>query len=293
MSTEPLKETKNYTKKIYFFGATHNQLIKHGIKHDIEKTFQGDKKPDFFVYESTKSALEHKFSLPQSNEFCLKEIEECHEKYKQLDSEGQIHEAEVILALPKTCKAVFENVKRDIKSNTIIWIFNLNLDESTLSFKEEFGKSKNTKLIACLLKEPFAFNPTDFSKIRFLRDEPHVVYTAVNVWLWLQQEVNPLIKKDFIEIKNSRILEIAESFCPKWVLDRRQLTTKRLKKALRFLSTIGFVKIIKENNIRVFHRKGKNAKDLATYFSELWEKNRDKLETPQQTSGRQTLAIEW
>ncbi len=271
---DPLKECRDYTKKIFFFGTVRNKLNSCKIPNDVEPIFQNDICPDFLITKSCNTVLEHKYSLPREKDYIIAEICDCSIKYKVLKKESQEIHSEVIVALPETCRDGITNAIKELKNEEVVWIFNLNLDQQQLKFEQVHGNPKNDSLKECLLKEPLTFIPTDFSRIKFLRkDEPHPVYTAVQLWVQFKTYLTALTKEKYIDVTYDKLIQDLQVSYPQWVKDKEQLTKGRVNKALVFLKKIGFLQVHEGGKLRIFHTRGTKTDDLNEYFAKKWREH--------------------
>jgi len=194
--------------------------------------------------------------------------------------------------LPKSCEETVKKALKKYKGNAIIWIFNLNLDESFIEFEPAHGNIKNPKLKDCLLNGQLPFDPTEFSKIKFLRDEPHPVYTTTIVWPVLKMYPDALTTEEYVDVEYSKMLEDLKTFYPQWVQESEQLTSNRLKHALDFLNKLGFTKK-KNNKVRIFYKRGNKVDDLNKYFASKWKENKTKKDKNEPTPGVQSTINKW
>ena len=192
-----------------------------------------------------KTVFEHKGSISTEEKWIKKEIHDT-ERYLSLRPKDAVDD--VILLFPETQIRRADNVFPMLESQLCIWGFDLNLDRCELSLKQHYNEAKNT-VVSKLLEAPISFDIIWCSLRKFLREDPPVVYTSSflcnNV---LRSFIDPWREptEDF-DVPLKRVVEEAQKWYP-GTREANQITANRVRRALEFLSSIGWVEYPNSEN---------------------------------------------
>lgn len=273
-----LKDKELYWNSVLFFAAFSTYLddkkIDHKIEHEVIGEDKNPKYPDFILFKNKQinGIIEHKSSFPVKQEFALKIIEETYNKYHKIFYNDAGYNPPIVILCPKTCEEVIRKIKKLIKKDILICVFDLDKEDCKVFFS--LSKQNYPNHIKELLSEEIPCRMDDFSKFRFIKKEPHTVYTAWNLWcIVLNYFKNPYtIKKDSMKVSYNNLVEQASTLFPPWIENKNQITRKRINGALIFLNKIGFINWkMGETEIEFFHNKGsKIGGDIFEYFAKKW-----------------------
>lgn len=276
---EILQEKELYWKSVLFFAAFSKHLQKKGVSHKIEHKVMGmdgnPKYPDFLLFEEGNviGILEHKASLPVKEDFAIKTVDETNSKYSKIKYDEKEFQPPLILLCPKTCEEVIEKIKKNNSTGVLISTFNLDEENCVLNFS--LNGEAYPEHIRSILSEEIPCRNDDFSKYKFIRKEPHPVYTAWIIWsIVLSRFKDPYtIKKDSIKVRYENLVDEASTLFPSWIEDVEQITKARINKALIFLNKIGFVNWKSgESEIEFLHNRGSRVGEIFDYFAKNWIK---------------------
>ena len=275
---EILAEKEVYWNSVLFFAAFFTFCSKNGIPCFIEPKFKGNdgnpKYPDFAIFKKKvlKIILEHKGSLPKDLDKIYKIVSETKEKYEILEVNSHKISSRVVLLFPKSCEEIIDQIDNK-KIDLEIIVFNLR-DEENISFVWFFKKPIRDSLLDQIVSTKIPCNEDDFSKYKFIRKDPHPIYTA---WI-LKNLIFPCFKtpynygKEKFRIQLKNIYEQAESFFPPWIgTDIKQITSRRINKALDFLKFVKFIDLdIQSKEVIFYNNRGTRTGDILEYFAKKW-----------------------
>jgi len=300
---EILAEKEVYWNSVLFFAAFFTFCNQNNISCLVEpklKDKDGNPKfPDFAFFEKKvlKVVLEHKGSLPKDAEKVNKIISETKEKYEILEINSHKFIPRVVLFFPKSCEETINKIDKT-NVNLEIIIFNLR-DEESITFIWFIKKPVKEPMLEKIVGSRIPCNEDDFSKYKFIRKDPHPIYTA---WI-LKNIIFPYFKtpysygKEKIRIRLENIYKQAESLFPPWVQeDIKQVTFGRINKALDFLKFIKFIDLDPiRKEVIFYNNKGAKVGDLLDYFAKKWvlySKKKNKSVKKKLEKGQKDLS-EW
>lgn len=279
---EVVKECLNYIETVVVFSFLQSKFNDAGIKHDIEKNIKlpspKDKgTPDITIYKTDVSdIIEHKASLPLDEELAKKEVEECYKKYNKVIYNECECNPNVIFLYPKKKQYMIEKIKDDIPSNLNICYFELS--DKEITFQKD-TKANHKDLQHILKLSPYSCMRHHFSKHKWIKAEPHVVYTAfeVNQILRMFLDVKTVTQDSFI-VNRDDVLSNMKTFYPPWInKDLNQINSNRLNNSLEFLDKIDMVDWERDSGeITVYRGKGKRSGDIIQTFATKWCKLQEK-----------------
>ena len=279
-----VNECLNYIETVIVFSFLHKKLVDSEIIHHIERDMilpppKQKGTPDITIYkESVTDIIEHKASLPNFEDFALKEINECFDKYQKVIFNDCECIPNVILLYPKKKQYMIEKIKEDIPKGLQLCFFDLSDKEI---FFQKDAKVNHQDLGHLLKLSPYPCMRHHFSKHKFIKAEPPVVYTAFEVTQILRTflDVKTITQDQFL-VNRADVLSHMNSFYPPWVSENlKQISSKRLNNALEFLDKIDMVDWEKNTGeITVYRGKGKRSGDIFKTYAEKWCKIKEKDE---------------
>jgi hypothetical protein len=238
-----MNEVKEYTKKAWFFSVFAKLLSDKGIKVRIEskcKQNNGNEcRPDFHCQaDNQKVIFEHKGSVSKDETFIASEIENT-ERYLDLKPRDAVNE--VILLFPNSGINRVTEVIRKIKTEVIIWGYQLNMDRTELTLNQYHNMLKSS-VYQWIIENQLKFHMTWCSIHRFLRDPPPTIYTASFILNdVLRSFIDPWrAATESFHVDLDLVVSRAQMFFPQ-TPDSNQITQKRVVEALEFLNTIEWV----------------------------------------------------
>ncbi len=279
---EEKEKIDDYVMKVFFFMAFSELLKRKGISVKIEpKIMQSNGSeciPDFYCENGGLTVIfEHKGSISYSSKYFAKEVGEV-SKYLDLQDEYKVNF--VVMVAPYQKIKSHEEEIRNMNTDLLIWGYNLNFENKTLTFIPMNAIIGHTSF-DWLVEQPSVFEIGWLSIRKFIREEPPIVYTASFIWNdVLRTAINPWMEvTECFEVEFQEVCETAKQYFPASD-EYNQITNKRVRDALGFLATIGWIEFPNKNgNItvkRVKRLRGEMVTDvLIAEFCKQW--------TPQST----------
>jgi len=273
------REIERYTDTVRILFSISDFFRSKNFEMDVEptlKTIDGNKRPDIVIYENGKPKLiaDYKWSLKRKGEYIVEELNDVYDKYCSPQSNGEVLGVDVIALIPDVDRERIVKVIDKINDNLIIISLKINNDEGYIELKEIRGKPRYEKFTSildrCGYKIPL--NIRILTRIAFIREEPPLPYSAYIIWrtIYHLASVNELYFKNEVELRYGDVSEELKKQFPPWVKDDiNQLTEGRLRRALKFLGDIRFLKMDKnKSTITVNLKKGTKVYDQLQYFIE-------------------------
>jgi hypothetical protein len=217
-----------------------NKGLQAFVEYKIQTSTGGEHVPDLFVIGNKHTFIKEKGSLPTRADIFQREIQQLFEYDVEHVHEGIQFRPQVILMCPQDIflkqRSALSSYRR--KLCVISYPFPT---EDPIVFKREQGTIADEKLVKPLSgKENVPQSRTTVPKIKFLRENPPVPYTAWQIWLALWQFSSPMnINLDF-GVEYSAVLQQCRLFYPPWLSEESvQITEGRLRDALKLLSYAG------------------------------------------------------
>lgn len=249
MTKSCIQQEKNrvmrYHTTVQFFAIFAKVLQERSIQVRVEpkckQNNSNDCYPDFHCrVKGTEftAIFEHKGSVSNDEKFIAKEI---HDTTRYCDLKVNDAVAEVILLFPEMEMSKTKAVLKKIDVPIAIWGFDFSYDKSRLAFKQHYGDVKGIPYKQ-LLDSPIPFLNTWGSFIRFLRDEPPVVYTASFLWNTVLKSFMDAWREpsEAFDIDFQSFLAQVQKWYPA-SKEANQITSKIVKEALVFLHDIEWV----------------------------------------------------
>lgn len=229
------------------------------MERKVETTDGGEHSPDIFVVGDQCTFIEEKGSLPSTQENFEIEITKVLDYAKEHVFEGRKFLPQVILLCPadiyKKRASAIEAYKR--KLSVVSYPYPV---EDPIILKKEQGKILDENLVATLTgKDHIKQSRTFVPKIKFLRGDPPVPYSAWHIWLATWDSSST--RMDDFTVEYASILEQCKLFYPPWLSrESAQITQGRLNDALELLAYVGWVEykgsLLPNSMITVHFAKG-------------------------------------
>lgn len=217
-----------------------NKQFQAFVERRVQTAKGGEHVPDIFVIGDQRTFIEEKGSLPGTKENFIKEISNVLEYSQEHVFEGAHFTPQVVLLCPEDVVQSKNSALAVYKRNLCVTSYSFPV-EDPIVFKRHQGKIVDEKLIPILTgKEKVAQSRTLVPKIKFLRGDPPVPYSAWHIWLatWSFSSTQ---MEDF-SVNYSAVLEHCKLFYPPWLSqESSQITQGRLNDALELLAYVGWV----------------------------------------------------
>jgi len=184
-------------------------------------------------------------------------------------------------------------MKNDIPKDLKLCYFDLSDTEITFQKKVEVN---HQDLFHIIKLSPYPCMRKHFSKHKFIKAEPPVVYTAFEVNLMLRTFLDvKTVMQDQFTVKRDDVLSIMNTYYPPWINENlKQMSSKRLNNALEFLDKIDMIDWKREKGEIIVNRgRGKRSgdilKNLAIKWCKLQEKEHKKRRKRKKVVGKETI----
>jgi hypothetical protein len=258
-----LREIKSYESKIILFASLKfhfdQKKVKAFVERKIETIEGGEHSPDIFILGDQCTFIEEKGSLPSTQENLELEIGKVLEYAKEHVFEGRRFTPQVILLCPADAykkRATALGVYRR-KLAVVSYQYPV---EDPIILKKEQGNIIDRNIIGALTgKEAVRQSRSFVPKIKFLRDDPPVPYSAWHIWLATWD--SSTTRMDDFNVRYSAIFEQCRLFYPPWLSrESAQITQGRLSDSLELLAHVGWVEfkgpLSPDSIITVHYAKG-------------------------------------
>jgi hypothetical protein len=300
-------EVQAYVHAVTVLSSLREVLQQNGLDCHIErKLYKKDgsyKKPDLLICSDNYVIVDHKYTESKAVDNLLDKIEVMKAysaKFILNNAKGEEQTEfypEVVMLTPEKAVQWF----KEFLGCPITWGYTLN-DEITI--KQSVDSVKDLR-VSSLFKPDLSFQRAeDIAKYKFVTSHSPLPYVACHVYiiLFTLLPADQTFSDEF-EVKYSEILSRFNTSYPPWVRPEiKQLNVKGLKKALRFLQSIGWIRWFEPEDIIVVDRnKGRLAGDLLAYFIEKlakdqheqlvqqYERELKKLEEAKKPKGQKSL----
>lgn len=210
------------------------------VERKVQTSQGGEHIPDIFVIGDERTFIEEKGSLPGTKENFAKEISNVLEYSQEHVFEGARFTPQLVLLCPEDVIQAKSSALASYRRRLCVVSYPFPV-EDPIVFKRHQGKIIDEKLIPLLAgKEKVAQSRSLVPKIKFLRGDPPVPYSAWHIWLatWSYSSTQ---MEDF-KVNYSAVLEHCKLFYPPWLSqESSQITQGRLNDALELLAYVGWV----------------------------------------------------
>lgn len=273
-------EVQAYIHAVTVLSSLKENLKENGLECHVEmKIYKNDgsyKTPDLLICSDNYIIVDHKYTQSKDVVTLKSKIEEMKEYDTQFvfnhDCSGGSKEfnPEIVMLTPERVTHFF----KELLVCPVTWGYELSDHEIVI--KQSIGLLKDQK-VSSLFKPDLIFQKgEDVNKYRFIVSHAPLPYTACQVYIILFT----LLRADqfFIdefEAKYDKILTNFNALFPPWVRPEvKQLNVTRLREALHFLQSIGWIKWYEaEKTIIVDRNKGRLTGDVLSYFIDNFAKN--------------------
>ncbi|MBE3093862.1 MAG: hypothetical protein IMZ52_02440 [Actinobacteria bacterium] len=271
-----VEECLNYIETVQVFSFLDKKLDDSQIEHEIEKDLELKPpktkcNPDFIIHrDELTDILEHKASLPNNEEYVLEEITDCYNKYNTVMFNKVECQPNLIFLYPKKKEYLIKKIQNQIPKGIQLCYFNLGDQE--IDFQKDV-KVVHPELANVLKYSPYPYARHNYSKHKFIKAEPHQVYTAFQVNLILRsfQDISTVNQPSYI-VKKDDVLSVMNTYYPPWINENlMQINSGRLNHALEFLDKIEAIEWDREKGeITVFKEKGRKSGDILKNYAKKW-----------------------
>jgi hypothetical protein len=273
-AADVLQECYVYENSVAFFVVFHKHLGSLGTRVEVEHDFDsptGVKRvPDFAILEGEQivEVVEHKGSLPSSNEYASKEVNSAAKKYSNLIHEGTSARPRISVVYPIKSQVRINKIRDTVDSTIGLYSFDQSSSETELSFTLDRGPE--SPLLSRLIADgPIVYDPVlARSRFKYLRAEPPLILVAINLWAVLSTfKTMADVGKASFQVNLNSLREVHAAFYPPWIRNNLQLNSSRLTRALAFLARLEFVEVHRGGSVTVFPERGSRSGELGQYFA--------------------------
>ena len=278
-----ITECNQYFDTVIVFSFLQKKFFDQNINHFIERTVKissGTKQviPDFIIFKNNtlSDIIEHKASISKDKELAIKDINYCYKKYHKIQYNNKEFEPNVVLLYPDKSQYMINQIQEDIPDK--LGLCQFNLKDISINFSRDCTFS-NQILNRIFDLGPYICSIKEFSKQKFIKSEPPIVYTAFQITQILPSfcDVRTAFEVSFI-VKREDLLRSMKYYYPPWISENlNQINSNRINNALIFLDDIKHIDWNKGNDeITVYRKKGSRSGDILRYFADKWCKIQEK-----------------
>jgi hypothetical protein len=279
-AADVIEECFVYADSVAFFFVFQRHLDSLGLEVEVEHDFvtpDGRQRvPDFVTIDGGEivEVIEHKGSLPWKD-FALKELNSVAKKYSEFRVGSRTSRPQVSVVYPSNCGAKVDKIRDGINSELGLYTFDQTTSDTEISFQLQRGP-ESTTLKRIVAGGAIQYDPIEArSSYKYLRAEPPVPYTAIDLWAVLSTFRGLADSgRESFRVRAEDVRTRHSAYYPPWIRNNLQLNSSRLGRGLRFLSQLGFVESSSGPVLTVFPDRGSRSGELLQYFSNKYASSR-------------------